>query len=228
MNMMKSLPETEKNVIVVLSGGLDSTIMTHLLVHKYGKDRVKAITFLYGQKQIVETVRACETAEILDIDHHHMHLGILGDIAKKVSANIEGTTIDMPTIKDVLGDPQPKTYVPFRNLILMSFALSYAEAQDASHIFCGLQSRDLYGYWDTSGEFINKLNAITSLNRQHKIKVEAPFVDITKKEELEVAKFMGFLPLLKHTLSCYNPDSEEKLWCVPYLCRTDKSFYGYW
>ena len=41
----------------------------------------------------------------------------------------------MPTIKDVLGDPQPVTYVPFRNTILLTLAMSYAETIKINHIF---------------------------------------------------------------------------------------------
>ena len=52
----------------------------------------------------------------------------------------------MPTIKDVLGDPRPKTYVPNRNMILMSIAAAFAETQDVDTVVCGLQVHDEYGY----------------------------------------------------------------------------------
>ena len=37
-------------VLVVLSGGLDSSVATMMLVDKYGKDNVHALTFDYNQK----------------------------------------------------------------------------------------------------------------------------------------------------------------------------------
>ena len=49
-----ALPDTDQNVVSVLSGGLDSTIMTYILVQKYGADRVFALSFFYGQKQAIE------------------------------------------------------------------------------------------------------------------------------------------------------------------------------
>jgi len=42
---LNSLPDTDKNVLAVLSGGLDSSIMTMMLVEKYGADRVVALSY---------------------------------------------------------------------------------------------------------------------------------------------------------------------------------------
>ena len=39
------------NVLVVLSGGLDSSVVTMMAVDQYGRDHVKAVTFDYDQKQ---------------------------------------------------------------------------------------------------------------------------------------------------------------------------------
>ena len=114
------LPDTNKNVLAVLSGGLDSSVMTMLLVKKYGADKVSAVSYDYGQKQRIELEKAFELTNKLRIKHKILNLEILGDIAKPMSANIGGTDVEMPNIKDVLGDPQPPTYVPFRNLIMLS------------------------------------------------------------------------------------------------------------
>ena len=38
-------------VLVVLSGGLDSSVATMMCVDKYGKDNVQTVTFDYNQKQ---------------------------------------------------------------------------------------------------------------------------------------------------------------------------------
>jgi len=207
-----ALPETDKNVVAVLSGGLDSSIMTMLLVHKYGKERVKAVSYDYGQKQREELNRASIICERLGIDHSILDLGILGEIAKPISANIGGTDVKMPTIKEVLGDPQPKTYVPFRNMILLSLTMAKAEASNASHVFTGLQIHDEYGYWDTTGKFVDSINAVAAQNRNHKVKVEAPFSHLAKWQEINICKELDlvtdFMPLrlLKYTLTCYNPN----------------------
>ena len=202
---LSALPETAYNVVSVLSGGLDSTIMTYILVKKYGKDRVFALSYNYGQKQKLELEMAAKTCEYLGIAHKILDLSILGEIVKSVSANIGGSEVAMPTIKDVLGDPQPKTYVPFRNMILNALAFSFAEANNSSHVFTGLQVHDEYGYWDTTQKFVDSMNAVADQNRTHKVKLEAPFSLLSKFDEIEIAKQLQNVRL-DYTLTCYNPD----------------------
>jgi len=149
---------------------------------------------------------AAATCRHLNIAHKILNLSILGEIVKNVSANIGGTSVAMPTIKDVLGDPQPKTYVPFRNMILNSLAFSFAESNKASHVFTGLQVHDEYGYWDTSQRFVDSMNAVAEQNRSHKASLEAPFSALSKYDELMIANELGNVELA-FTLTCYNPDS---------------------
>ncbi len=204
---LAKLPETEHNVVSVLSGGLDSTILTYILAKKYGKDRVYALSYNYGQKQKRELDMARATCNWIGIKHKVLDLSILGEIVKEVSANISGTDVSMPTIKDVLGDPQPKTYVPFRNMILNSLAFSFAESNKASHVFTGLQVHDEYGYWDTSQRFVDSMNAVADQNRSHKVKLEAPFSALSKYEEILIAQELGDV-VFEYTLTCYDPDAE--------------------
>ena len=204
---LAKLPETEHNVVSVLSGGLDSTILTYILAKKYGKDRVYALSYNYGQKQKRELDMARATCNWIGIKHKVLDLSILGEIVKEVSANISGTDVLMPTIKDVLGDPQPKTYVPFRNMILNSLAFSFAESNKASHVFTGLQVHDEYGYWDTSQRFVDSMNAVADQNRSHKVKLEAPFSALSKYEEILIAQELGDV-VFEYTLTCYDPDAD--------------------
>lgn len=203
---LDQLPDTKKNVLVVLSGGMDSSILTMLLVSKYGAEKVKALSYDYGQKQKLELTKAAKICQILKINHKVLDLSILGEIAKPISANIGGSEVAMPTIKDVLGDPQPKTYVPFRNMILLSLTLAQAEASNASHVFTGLQIHDEYSYWDTTQKFVDNINAVADQNRTHKVEIQAPFSKLSKFDEIQICKQMGLTDLLAHTLTCYNPN----------------------
>lgn len=207
---INSLPNTDKNVVAVLSGGLDSSVMLMLLVEKYGNDRVFAVSYDYGQKQWMELKCARNLTESLGVEHKIFDLDILGKIARPMSANIQGTDVEMPKIKDVLGDPQPVTYVPFRNLILLSLTLAYAEATKASHVFTGLQVHDEYGYWDTTQKFVDSINAVAQQNRTHKVEIIAPFSHLSKHQEIEICKELGMVDYLSSTLTCYNPDEHGK------------------
>lgn len=198
-------PIGEKNATVILSGGLDSTILTYLLHHVYLCERLTAITFNYNQRHSYEIECAKTTCRKLNIPHKIIDIEFFGDLVSKVCALSNKQEVDMPTISDVLGDPQPLTYVPFRNMMFLTLGLSFAEANNASHLFIGVQSTDLYGYWDTSAEFIKRFNNIASLNRQHVIETVAPFASLSKRDEIELAAEMK-VPL-EDTWTCYTgPD----------------------
>lgn len=206
LELLNRLPDSPRRQLVVLSGGLDSSILTLLLQRKYGSEQLAAISFQYGQKQSLEIEKARALTAELGITHRTIDLRALGEIARDISANISGTEIAMPKIQDVLGDPQPVTYVPFRNLIFLSVALAQAEACKAERVYVGLQIHDEYGYWDTTQAFVEALNKVAAQNRQTQIRIEAPFAGLSKHEEIELAKELGALPLLQHTLTCYDPN----------------------
>jgi 7-cyano-7-deazaguanine synthase len=201
------LPDT-KGCLVILSGGMDSTIAMRLAVEKYGNKNVSALTFWYGQKQKKEIEMAKTSTNLLGVKHKIIDASFLGDISKGFSANVD-TDIAMPTIKDVLGDPRPKTYVPNRNMILMSIAAALAETQDVDTVITGLQSTDEYNYHDTTARWIDKVNDLLAQNRILKIKLIAPFSILSKYQEIQILNELdGNADLLTFTLTCYNPNDE--------------------
>lgn len=194
--------------LVVLSGGLDSTTSLRLALEEY--DEVEAISFDYKQKQRIELELAAKTCERLNVKHKIIDISFLNDINKGFSANTD-SSINMPTIHDVLGEPQPITYVANRNMILMSIAASYAETRKINTIICGFQSNDTYGYHDTTPVFLEKLNSVLDENRTHKIKIIAPFANLSKYDELKaVLELDGNLDLYKTTITCYDPDEQGR------------------
>lgn len=204
---LKLLPDT-KGCIVILSGGMDSTITMRLAVEKYGKENVSALTFDYGQKQSREITMAKMSTQILGVTHKVIDASFLGDISQGFSANVDKNIV-MPTIQEVLGDPRPKTYVPNRNMILMSIAAAYAETRNVDTVICGLQVHDEYGYHDTSQRWVNKVNDLLSENRIIKIKLVAPFSTLSKYDELQILRELdNNLLLTVYTLTCYNPNTE--------------------
>ncbi len=216
-----NLPELNK-VVVNLSGGLDSTILTYVLAEQYGAENVFALSFNYGQKQNIELQKAQVTTSKLNISHKVIDISFLGDIVAPVCANILGSDIAMPDIEDVLGDPQPPTYVPYRNLILSSLAFSFAEANECEGVFTGLQSHDLYGYWDTSLEFVQRVNQVSQLNRHHKIEVYAPFVDLAKVDEINIAEKLN-VPY-EDSITCYEPNGDVSCGRCPSCAERIQNF----
>ena len=97
---------------------------------------------------------------------------------------------------------QPPTYVPNRNMILLSLAAAYAESNDIQDIFYGAQAQDRYGYWDCTSAFLNQINGVLGLNRVSPIRVHAPFVDMPKSDVVKIGLEMGVD--YAHTWTCYR------------------------
>jgi 7-cyano-7-deazaguanine synthase len=200
----------EGRAVIVLSGGMDSTIAARLAVEKLGCNNVHAISFYYQQKQSVELDFAKSNAKKLGIKHSLIDISFLGDIVQGVSSNIVGG-LSMPTIKDILGDPAPSTEVPFRNGILLMIAAAYAQSNSLNTIVTGVQSQDEYSYFDTTPEFIENMNRVLSMNRMHQIKIHAPWQGINKATEIECLYYLdGNIDLLSNTLTCYNPNEKNE------------------
>jgi 7-cyano-7-deazaguanine synthase len=200
--ILKNLPDSDKNVVCILSGGLDSTILLYVLKEKYG-DKVLALTFKYGQKHYIEISKAITTAEKLQTPHKIIDMSFLGDIVSNVSSLSGNSNIDVPNIKEVLGNPSPSTYIPFRNLIFLSLGLSFCESFNADVLCLGVQTHDLYGYWDTTSKFISRVNKVAELSRMFPISIQAPFASLSKKDEILIGKELN-VPF-EDTWTCYDP-----------------------
>jgi len=203
-DVLNTLPDG--GAVVILSGGMDSTIALRLCVEKYGNKNVHALSFSYGQKQSNELVMAHRSCNKLKVQHQILDISALGKIGMGYSANLD-KNIKMPTIQDVLGDPAPLTEVPNRNMVMLSMAAAYAQTRKIKNIVCGLQVHDQYSYWDTTQQFVDSINNTLSQNRKMPVQVIAPFSHFSKLQELELLQELdGNVDLMKTTLTCYNPN----------------------
>ena len=204
----KLLPSKKdvKGAVVLLSGGLDSTVLTHLCVEEYGADKVVALMASYSQKQgLMEWSAALRTVEKLNIERKPLDLSFYGEMCSGVSANIKGGP-DVPSIQEVLGHPQPLTYVPNRNAVLFMLAAAYAEVLSFNYVFTGIQRHDQYGYYDTTAAFVDSVNGVLAHNRTTQVKVVAPFSELSKYDELVLLKELrGDLSATKDSWTCYDP-----------------------
>jgi len=208
---LKKNIEDVKKIVVSLSGGLDSTTLLYLAVSKLGKENVYALSFDYNQRHDVELKLAKETCRALGVTHKIIDLGFLGDIVSGVSAMVKGT-VKTPTFGEVNAAKEVKTYVPFRNSILSSVTFAFAEAVGADGIALGVQygdyeNNDAYYYWDCSKAFTETMQQLADLNDKHKISYVTPFVDLTKKDEIELGLKLGID--YADTWTCYNPTLGE-------------------
>ena len=211
------LKETNKPVVCVLSGGMDSTVLVHALVKKYGKENVKCIGFNYGQRHSIELEKAKITTSKLGLDFKIIDISFVGDIVKDVCSLSSKTTVDLPTDSESKDNVQANFVVPYRNLIFQSIALSYAESLRAETVYLGIQLDDDFGFWDCRQPYYDALNKLTVLNDLYKITVETPLMHFSKADEIELGISLG-VPF-EDTWTCYHgPDKDGKPCGICHSC----------
>jgi 7-cyano-7-deazaguanine synthase len=209
--------------VVLLSGGMDSATLLSYVKKRLDVDYICALSFVYGQKHSKELDCAKWQAEKLDVSEHRtLDISFYGDLTKGGSALTDGS-IEVPDLKDVQPDQrmQPPTYVPNRNMVFLSLAAAFAEAQGITDVFYGAQAQDEYGYWDCSQDFVKRMNDVLSLNRKSRIMVRAPFAAMSKSEVVKIGLELGVD--YDHTWTCYRGGSEPCGSC-PSCVERNKAF----
>ena len=62
-------------VLVLSSGGIDSTTCLALAVDKYGKENVMSLSVFYGQKHAKELEAARKIAAYYEVEHRELEIG---------------------------------------------------------------------------------------------------------------------------------------------------------
>ena len=195
-------PSAQK-ALVLLSGGMDSTVLLHQTAREHGAGGVRAISFNYGQRHHRELECAAYQARAAGADHRTVDLSFLGELLREGSSLIAGGAA-VPDLADLAADDlaQPPTYVPNRNMMLLSMAAAHAEAVGITEVYYGAQAQDEYGYWDCTAAFLDRLNHTLALNRKSPVTIHAPFVGKSKAELVALGQSLGVD--FSHTWSCYR------------------------
>jgi 7-cyano-7-deazaguanine synthase len=194
-----------RRAVVLLSGGLDSA--TTLAVALREGYEAHALTVRYGQRHAVEIERAVEIATALGAASHRVvdvDLGFPGGSA------LTDPAIAVPRSRthDEIGERIPPTYVPARNTVLLSVALSWAEVLGARDLFVGVNAVDYSGYPDCRPEFLRAFEALAAVATRagaegEGFRVHAPLLEATKAEIVRRAVELGVD--VGRTVSCYDP-----------------------
>lgn len=200
-----------KRAILLLSGGIDSTtLLAKLSSENYD---VVAISFNYGQKHKIELNYAKKNAEKYAVKEHYI---IQLDKTLFQSSALVNRDIDIATYENAeLPEGQVNAYVPFRNLLFISTALSLAETMKINEVYLAFNSDDNANFWDCRTDFVEKINAIASSNTS--IQIKTPFINLSKTEVVKLAR--QYNVDLNNTITCYQPIEATEC-CICLSCVT--------
>lgn len=192
----------DEKVLVIFSGGQDSTTCLGYAVKKYGVRNVACISFNYGQQHSIELEQAKKICTILQIsDHRIIDISFFGGLVDSALTKKDGdVAVGHSRLKDL-----PASFVPCRNQMFITIAHAYAQTIGAKVLFTGTCQTDYSGYPDCRDNYIKGLQAITNFGYQTDILIETPLMFLTKAETFKLAKDCGVLDLVvEHSHTCYK------------------------
>lgn len=211
---------SSSGALVLLSGGLDSTTLLHQVRSSNSAGKLHAISFAYGQKHSRELDMAARQAMLAGVvEHHRVDITFLGKLLGNSSA-LTSPDVAVPDLTTLAQAQlsQPPTYVPNRNMTLLSIAVACAEANGIRNVYYGAQAQDHYGYWDCTVDFVTQINHVLSLNRKDPVTIHAPFVHMSKAEVLKLGLGLGVDYRL--TWTCYRGNATPCGTCPSCVERT--------
>ncbi len=195
------------NALVLLSGGTDSATCLAAACAQYGKENVSAMFVSYGQRHIKETASAKALAgyygiELISIDLSPMFQFSGCSLLLGSNTPVPAESYSKQLEKESGGFVS--TYVPFRNGLFLSAAASIALSKGCGVIYYGAHSGDSAEnvYPDCSEKFNNAMNTAVYEGSGHMLRIEAPFIGMTKAEVIKTGISLNVPYEL--TWSCYN------------------------
>lgn len=186
--------------VILLSGGLDSaTTLFDALKKGY---RSFCLIFDYGQRHRREIIQAREIARFAGCSFQIVKISFPWK-----GSSLLNKKIALPKNRDLSIKEIPSTYVPARNIIFLSFAVSYAEAIGARKVFIGANSIDYSGYPDCRPEFYKAFTQVLKTGLKsgtegRNIKIETPLI---RKTKAQIIRLGLKLKVPYHlTWSCYS------------------------
>ncbi len=201
----------QKQAVVLLSGGLDSTTCLAVALEQ-GFD-VTAVSFDYSQRHRVELDAARAVVAHYGVRRHYVfNVGLFKEIGRSA---LTDDTIGVPSGRSwtEMSQGVPVTYVPARNLVFLSHALGVAESVGALDIFLGVTAVDCSGYPDCRPAFLRSFQETANLavragEEGARYTLHTPLGHLGKAEIVELGTQLGVPYHL--TLSCYAPTSDGR------------------
>ncbi len=186
-----------EKAVILLSGGMDSGVMLAWAGSRFSS--LHALSFDYGSRHADrELVMAQGLAESYGAVFTKVELPFFNTLFSS-SLLLSGEDIpDGPYRTDSISS----TVVPFRNGIMLSVAVGYAETNQIPLVLIASHSGDHPIYPDCTREFSAAMSRAATLGTFAKVKIEAPFAGFDKKEIAGIGRGLNFD--FTRTWSCYK------------------------
>ena len=191
--------------MVLLSGGIDSSVCAALACREFGSENVLALSLFYGQKHAKELEAAKNVARFLGLSDHMTQE--LPDIFRGGGSTLIDSERPNPeaTYEELRQKQGPSpTYVPFRNANLLSVATTVAMVKGADTLYYGAHAEDgrNWAYPDCTPEFNGAMAGAIFIGSYMKVRLLTPLQWLTKSEVVALGRDLG-VPF-ELTWSCYN------------------------
>lgn len=211
-------PNPQNEAVVVLhSGGLDSTTCLALACATYRPENVYPVMFDYGQTHIAELDRA-ERIAVQFRTHYPVRLSVRA-LATLAGSALTNSAIAIEQQASLSGGNTwaaqrglPSTFVPGRNLVFLSLAAAYAARIGAHTLMTGVCEADVAGYPDCRGAFLDgALDAIREALGEPDMDIVAPLLHKNKAQTFAMAEALGVLDVaVEDTMTCYRGVRDQR------------------
>ena len=192
----------KSRAVVLLSGGMDSSVCAALAVRDY---EAAAVHVSYGQRtqerERQSFLAICQRLKIHDrLMVHNEAFRAIGGSA------LTDESIAVPDAEDI-GRDIPVTYVPFRNAHFLAVAVSWAEVLGAEKVYIGAVEADSSGYPDCRPAYYKAFNEVVKTGtRDGRIEILTPLIGMRKAEIVRLGLELG--APFDLTWSCYSREDE--------------------
>ena len=183
-------------VVVLSSGGVDSSVMLQLLKKK--NFRLFPLFIDYGQIAANAEWEACQkVCQYLDLEPDRMDVSGFGDL---IPSGLTNRKLDI----------EREAFVPTRNLLFLTLGAAYGYGKSAYVIAIGLLSNPIFP--DQTKEFVKDTQKAISKALGIDVTILAPLISLNKFDTLQLARKHG-LPI-EYTYSCHMGNREPCGRCI--------------
>ncbi len=204
----KPVIKNNDGAIVLLSGGLDSTVCLYWALNTF--KHVYAVTFDYGQSQSYELECSRTICKLANVSQIVLPINTYTALSKLTDESV--AKVQQP-------EHIPPSFVPGRNLVFFTLAAVWGWERGIGNIIAGMTKIDQESYPDTRADTLAVLEKAVCLGFDNGFEFYTPLIHKTKMETIQLAQTLGMVNVLAWTHTCCRKAFPPCCMCPPCLYR---------